>query len=63
MYNKRERNLKGKSKLDSLETLATLFTQDTGGRQTHHNTTQKPKKDEYHEPHLKPRVNSGAREW
>jgi len=39
-----------------------LGTQDTGRRQTKHNTIQKTKKDEQHEPHQKAMVNPAARE-
>ena len=45
------------------ETLVTLGTEDARRWQTQHkNTIQKNKKDEQHEPHQNPGVNTGTRE-
>jgi hypothetical protein len=45
LTNKRYRKLKGQSRMDKLETLATLDTKETGRRlEKHKNTTQKTKK-------------------
>ena len=49
---KRQRKPKGQSRIDNLEKLATLGTQDTGGRQTRQKI-----KDEQHGPHQNPGVN------
>ena len=60
--NKRYRKPKGQSRIDNPEKLATLVTQDTGGRQTKQKTQQrKLKKDEQRGPHQKSGVNPGAR--
>ena len=55
----RLRKPKGQSRMDNIETLATLDKQDTGWRQTKHNTENY--KDEHHGPHQKPGVNLSAR--
>ena len=53
---------KGQSRIDNPEKLATLVTQDTGGRQTKQKTQhRKLKKDEQRGPHQKSGVNPGAR--
>ena len=55
-------NLKGRSKIDNPETLATLGTNDTGPKQHKTQKTQHRKlKDEQHGPYQKnPGVNTGA---
>jgi len=56
------RKPRGQSRMDNPEILATPGTEDTGHRQTKHNTTQKTKGCSTRTP-PKPGMNPGAHEW